>query len=192
MLKTYRDEDYEWIKELMLYPRSLEDRLGFFKDTSEITIPDDPIDKVVFQDKAKDAIRKIAQNKGHMLMVGKPGTGKSMLVGMFSHVLDKSLGDYIRPKKSIVAYPGKDDNNMRIAYADSEKLDSYISELRQEVENAKNSVEEFSLEKQIQIVKKAKTFFISLAILSIVAGIYFPQAFILTGLMGIGAIFMFI
>ena len=94
----YNENDYKWIKEILLYPQNLAKHLNYLHDTSQIKIPDDPIEKVIFQDKAKKAIRKIAQNRGHMLMVGRPGTGKSLLAGMFRHVLDKSLGDYIKPK----------------------------------------------------------------------------------------------
>ncbi len=112
----YNDNDYAWIKELLDYPRLLSERLDFFDDTSQIAIPEDPIDKVIFQDRAKMAIRKIAQNRGHILMVGRPGTGKSLLAEMFREVLDESLGDYLRPKDAIVAYPGKDKNHVRIAY----------------------------------------------------------------------------
>ena len=122
MSDAYNDNDYKWIKELMLYPRTLEKHLNYLEDTSQVDIPRDPIERVIFQDNAKKAIRKIAQNRGHMLMVGKPGTGKSMLADMFRHVLDKSLGDYIRPKESIAAYPGKDNNHVRFAYADPENL----------------------------------------------------------------------
>ena len=63
MNRDYREKDYEWIKELMSYPQALEKRLEFFTDTSQISLPEDPIEKVIFQDKAKAAIRKIAQNK---------------------------------------------------------------------------------------------------------------------------------
>ena len=49
-------------------------------------------------------------------MVGRPGTGKSMLANMFKEVLEKSIGDYLRPKRTIVAYPGKDRNHIRFAY----------------------------------------------------------------------------
>ena len=80
MSSGYNENDYKWIKEIMLYPENLEKHLDHLKDTSVVQVPDDPIEKVIFQDNAKKAIRKIAQNKGHMLMVGKPGTGKSMLV----------------------------------------------------------------------------------------------------------------
>ena len=77
MNDDYSEKDYQWVKELMRYPRTLKERLGFLTDTSQISVPEDPIEKVVFQDKAKKAIRNIAQNRGHILMVGKPGTGKS-------------------------------------------------------------------------------------------------------------------
>ena len=75
MNSDYKENDYLWIKELLDYTATLERRLGRFFDTSQILLPEDPIDCVIFQDRAKRAIRKIAQNKGHILMVGRPGTG---------------------------------------------------------------------------------------------------------------------
>jgi Lon-like ATP-dependent protease len=191
MSDVYNKNDYEWIKELMHYPQTLEKHLHYLEDTSQTKIPDDPIEKVIFQDNAKKAIRKIAQNKGHMLMVGKPGTGKSLLAGMFKHVLDKSMGDYIRPKESIAAYPGKDNNHVRFSYADPEKLENYIAKVREEVEIAKNSVDEFSLADQIATAKKVRNYLLMAAAVSIVAGIFFPAAFVITGFTGIGSIFMF-
>jgi Lon-like ATP-dependent protease len=192
MSDAYNENDYKWIKELTLYPQNLEKHLDYLLDTSMVEVPDDAIEKVIFQDNAKKAIRKIAQNKGHMLMVGKPGTGKSMLSGMFKHVLDKSLGDYIRPKASIAAYPGKDNNHVRFAYADPVKLDNYINQVREQIETAKNSVDEFSLADQITPLSRVKKMLLLAAGLSIIGGVFFPPAFVLTGLTGIGAIFMFI
>jgi Lon-like ATP-dependent protease len=172
MYNIYRDEDYKWIKELMLYPQTLEKNLSYFKDTSQIAIPEDPIEKVIFQDKAKKAIRKVAQNRGHLLLVGKQGTGKSMLADMFNYVIDKSLGDYIRPRESIVAYPGKDQNHMRVAYASPEKIENHILMVNQAIEGVKNSIEEFSLDTQINSVRKVKIYFYDSA-LSIIAGFSF-------------------
>jgi len=191
MYNVYNKNDYEWIKELMIYPETLARHLKGIEDTSQISIPRDDIERVIFQDKAKKAIRKIAQNKGHMLMVGRPGTGKSMLAAMFQHILDKSIGDFIRPKEAIAAFPGKDGNHVRFAYEEPDKIQKYIANLRQETENARNSIDEFSLADQINSVRKVKTVLLWLAVLSIPAGIYFPPAFLLTGLAGIGAIFMF-
>lgn len=191
MTHDYNENDYAWIQELMQYPQTLDRQLDFFEDTSQIQIPEDPIEQVVFQGKAKSAIRKIAQNKGHILMVGKPGTGKSMLANMFNDVLDKSLGDYLRPKEAIVAYPGKDKNNIRIAYENPEKIADRILELNSAIESAENSVDEFSLADQINSVRKVKNGLLLATGVSVIAGFFFPIAFIATGLTGIGSIFMY-
>lgn len=124
-------------------------------------------------------------------MVGKPGTGKSMLANMFKDVVDNSIGDYVRPKDSIVAYPGKDLNHIRIAYEKPEAIETHIDNLSYEIEAARNSIDEFSLAEQIASVKKVKKGLLWATGLSAVAGIFFPAAFVFTGLTGIGAIFMF-
>lgn len=191
MYNAYNDNDYKWIRELMLYPETLKDNLKGFSDTSSIKIPDDPIEHVIFQDKAKKAIRKIAQSRGHLLMVGKPGTGKSMLAGMFKHIIDKSMGDYIRPKASIIAYPGKDNNHVRFAYEDPQKIEIHIAGVRHEIDKAKNSMDEFSLADQIGSVRKVRKLLLWLTLLSVIIGIFLAPAFIITGLAGIGSIFMF-
>ena len=191
MTSDYKDNDYEWIKELLDYPRTLEERLNFFEDTSEIDIPEDPIDRVIFQDKAKRAIRKIAQNRGHILMVGRPGTGKSMLANMFKEVLEQSLGDYLRPQEAIVAYPGKDKNHVRIAYEDPQKIEYLLDMLIKGIDSARDSVDEFSLADQIQSSRKAKQALLVAAVIGIAAGIFYPAAFIVAGLTGMGAIFMY-
>ena len=191
MNRDYKKEDYKWIKELMHYPSTLKSRLDFFEDTSQISVPEDPIEEVVFQDRAKSAIRQIAQNRGHILMVGKPGTGKSMLANMFNHVLDKSLGAYIRPKNAILAYPGKDKNHIVFAYEKPEVVDHLLEKLQNDIEAAKNSVEPFSLSDQIKSVCKVKKALLWAAGISAVGGIFFPPALIVTGLTGIGSIFMY-
>ena len=156
MYNEFKENDYAWIKELMGYPQTLDENLGFFEDTSQISVPDDPIERVIFQERAKEAIRKIAQNKGHILMVGKPRTGKSMLSNMFENVLDKSLGDYMKPKDAIIAYPGKDRNHIRVAYEHAESTDNLLMNINKMIELAKNSVEKFSLSDQIRHVNRAK------------------------------------
>lgn len=191
MNNDYTIKDYSEVNELLLYPETLNNNLDYFDNTSEIKVPTDPIEKVVFQSKAKNGIRKIAQNKGHMLMVGRPGTGKSLLANMFQEVLDISMGDYIRPKESIVAYPGKDDNHVRFAYGVPETIERQIAKITEDIEAAKNNIEPFSLKEQIESVLKIRNILLALTLISIVIGIFFPQAFVITGLSGIGAIFMF-
>jgi Lon-like ATP-dependent protease len=191
MYNDYREKDYAWIKELMHYPESLEKNLDFFEDTSQISVPIDPIEKVIFQDKAKAAIRKIAQNRGHILMVGRPGTGKSMLANMFNEVLERSLGDYLRPKDAILAYPGKDKNHIRIAYENPDIMDRRLFKLGKDIEAARDNVAIFSLSDQIRSVSRVKKGLLWVTGISAAAGIFFPPAFIATGLAGIGSIFMY-
>jgi Lon-like ATP-dependent protease len=191
MMSDYKDNDYEWIKELLDYPRTLEERLEFFDNTSQIEIPQDPIDQVIFQDKAKRAIRKIAQNRGHILMVGSPGTGKSMLANMFKEVLEKSLGDYLRPRDAIIAYPGKDKNHVRIAYEEPQKIEQLLENFNKTIDAARDAVDEFSLADQIQSARKAKRGLLWATVIGIAAGIFYAPAFVAVGLTGMGAIFMF-
>ena len=145
MKTDYNDNDYAWIKELRHYPQMLKDRLRHFTDTSEIIVPEDPIERVVFQDRAKKAIRKIAHKRGHILMVGRPGTGKSMLAGMLQDVLARSLNDYIRPCQSILAFPGKDRNHIRIAYEDPEQADRLLDALQKNIAAVEATIPVFSL-----------------------------------------------
>ncbi|MBI9087188.1 MAG: ATP-binding protein [Desulfobacterales bacterium] len=191
MTTDYNENDHAWIRELTDYPQTLAAHLDFFEDTGQIEIPEDPIERVVFQDRAKAAIRKIAQNKGHILMVGRPGTGKSLLANMFQEVLERSMGDYLRPKQAIVAYPGKDRNHIRIAYEDPAGIDPMVEELNREIDEAAESVDEFSLDEQIASVQRVKKWLLAATVVTGGAGFFFPPAFIATGLTGIGAIFMY-
>jgi len=191
MPNDYKENDHLWIKELLDYPGNLKKRLGRFKDTSQIRLPEDPIDRVIFQNRAKRAIRKIAQNKGHILMVGRPGTGKSMLANMFKAVLEKSIGDYLRPKEAIVAYPGRDRNHIRIAYENPAKVDKVLDGLNAAIEIARTGMDEFSLWDQIRAVRHVKIALIWAMLLAAAAGYFFPPALLAAGLAGMGAIFMF-
>jgi Lon-like ATP-dependent protease len=192
MNSEYQQPDYDWVRELLAYPKRLQRRLDFFDDTSELELPADPIDRVVFQDRAKAAIRKIAQNRGHILMVGRPGTGKSMLADMFREVLDRSIGDYLRPRHAVVAYPGKDKNHIRIAYEDPERVEKRLNRLNEEIDAARRRGGQFSLGEQIRSLGKVRRGLMLTAFLAAVAGIWLPPAFILASLAGMGAIFIYI
>ena len=59
MNNDYTEKDYAEVNALLQYPEVLKENLSYFEDTSEIKVPEDPIEKVIFQSKAKNSIRKI-------------------------------------------------------------------------------------------------------------------------------------
>jgi hypothetical protein len=63
MDNDYKENDYLWIKELLDYPATLETNLGSFHDTSQITLPQDPIEFVIFQDRANARSAKSPRTK---------------------------------------------------------------------------------------------------------------------------------
>ncbi len=192
MKANLKANDKAWIKELLRYPQLLEERLAFFEDTATVSIPEDPIDRVIFQDRARKAIRKIAHKRGHILMVGRPGTGKSMLAGMLQEILAQSLGDYIRPQDAILAYPGSDRNHIRIAYEEPRQADRLLEELRLKIEATADAGKHFSLNDQIKSVRRVKHALLAAAIALAVAGYFLPPLMVGAGIAGIGSIFLFI
>ena len=50
-----------------------------FSSTADIKVPKRLIDEVIGQDEAVEVVKKAAQQRRHVLLIGEPGTGKSML-----------------------------------------------------------------------------------------------------------------
>ncbi|MCJ7490228.1 MAG: ATP-dependent protease LonB, partial [Thermoplasmata archaeon] len=76
-----------------------------FEATDEITIPPNLVDQVVGQEDAVRVIRKAAEQKRHVILIGDPGTGKSMLARSMVDFLPK--GDL----QDVIAYHNPDDSN---------------------------------------------------------------------------------
>ena len=76
-----------------------------FKDTSEITTFNTIKESVIGQDEAIEIIEKAANQKRHVLLLGEPGTGKSML--------GKAIAEMISNKNAydILSYPNIQDEN---------------------------------------------------------------------------------
>jgi Lon-like ATP-dependent protease len=73
--------------------------------TSEIPIPDRLVDQVIGQDEARDIVMKAAKQRRHVMMIGPPGTGKSMLAKAMSQLLPKE------DLQDILVYHNPEDGN---------------------------------------------------------------------------------
>jgi len=73
--------------------------------SSSIEVPARLIDQVIGQEHAVEVIRKAAIQRRHVMMIGSPGTGKSMLAKAMAELLPKE------ELQDILVYPNSDDPN---------------------------------------------------------------------------------
>ncbi len=76
-----------------------------FSTTESIKVPDSLIDQVIGQDKTVEIVKKAAEQKRHVMLIGDPGTGKSMVARAMTEFLPKG------ELEDIIAYPNNDDTN---------------------------------------------------------------------------------
>ena len=76
-----------------------------FKSTEDVPIPERLVDQVIGQEAGSIVIRKAAEQRRHMMMIGDPGTGKSMLARSMTELLPQDK------LEDILCYPNDDDEN---------------------------------------------------------------------------------
>ncbi|HEY4705511.1 MAG TPA: ATP-dependent protease LonB [Thermoplasmata archaeon] len=76
-----------------------------FRSTTEVKIPERLVDQVIGQESAVEVIRKAAEQKRHVLLIGDPGTGKSMLARSMTELLPRD------ELQDIIVYHNPEDPN---------------------------------------------------------------------------------
>ncbi|MEK6958785.1 MAG: ATP-dependent protease LonB [archaeon] len=105
-----------------------------FKNTSEIIVPKGLIAQVIGQDSSVDIIRKAAAQKRNVLLVGLPGTGKSLLAQAMSEILP------IQQLQDILIYPNSEDpNNPKVKVTKAGEAKKIIDQNRLEARREDDS-----------------------------------------------------
>ncbi|MFP4654431.1 MAG: ATP-dependent protease LonB [Methanohalobium sp.] len=76
-----------------------------FDTTESIEVPEQLIDQVIGQEHAVEVVKKAAEQRRHIMMIGNPGTGKSLLAKAMAELLPKE------ELKDILVYPNTEDPN---------------------------------------------------------------------------------
>lgn len=103
-----------------------------FSTTKDIKVPDLLLDQVIGQDNAVNVVRKAAEQKRHVMLIGDPGTGKSMVARAMTAFLPKE------ELEDIIAYPNNEDSNTpHIRVVPSEKGKDIVKAQRAEAKKKK-------------------------------------------------------
>jgi Lon-like ATP-dependent protease len=79
------------------------------ESTKDLEVPPLLIDQVIGQEHASEIIKKAAQQRRHVMLIGTPGTGKSMLAQAMAELLPKE-----ELKDVLIYHNPEDANNPRI------------------------------------------------------------------------------
>ena len=114
----------EWVKDLEM------------DSTEEIAVPKMLIDQVIGQKHGVEIIRKAAEQRRHVMLIGDPGTGKSMLARSISELLPKE------ELQDVLVYNNHEDNNeprVRVAPAGKGKEIVQVQKAQAMIEKEKKA-----------------------------------------------------
>ena len=98
------------------------------KTTEDVEVPKLMIDQVIGQERGVEVIKKAAKQRRLVMLIGKPGTGKSMLASSMTELLPKE------ELQDTLAYPNEEDkNNPKIRVVPRGKGKEIVDAQRQEV-----------------------------------------------------------
>jgi len=146
-----------------------------FETTADVKIPPQLVDQVIGQDDAVKVIRKAAEQKRHVILIGDPGTGKSMLARSMIDFLPK--GDL----QDVIAYHNPDDPNepkVRIVPSGKGKEIVHAQKLEAEQKRAQKNSWMFAL------------LFVFIGMAAVMAFMYRDPTLLLIGLIGGILLFM--
>ncbi len=104
-----------------------------FQTTDDIQIPEVKADQVIGQEEAVDIVKKAASQKRHVMLIGEPGTGKSMLANAMTEYLPKG------ELQDVIAYHNPEDfNEPRIRVLPAGRGKTIVNEQKAQAAAQKN------------------------------------------------------